>query len=112
MAKQTLQKNNQRSYNTLSHGVKDTSHILISPHVTEKATVKSENSVYVFEIDPGATKANVEKAFVEKYKISPIKINTVTIPAKNVFVRGKRGKKSGYKKAYIYLKPGTKIENL
>ncbi len=90
----------------------DLNKILIKPRITEKATLKSESSVYVFEISPRATKSQVEKAFVEKYKLNPIKISTVTIPPKNVFVRGKRGVKSGYKKAYIYLKKGDKIENL
>lgn len=91
---------------------KDLNSILVKPRITEKATVKAESSVYTFEISPKATKSSVQKAFVEKYKVSPIKISTVTIPAKNVFVRGKRGKKSGYKKAYIYLKKGEKIETL
>ncbi len=72
--------------------MKNLSNILIRPHITEKATVSAE------------------KSFKEKYKLSPVKIKTVTIPAKNVFVRGKKGKKSGYKKAYIYLKKGEKIE--
>lgn len=91
---------------------KDLNSVLIKPHVTEKATISAESSVYVFEIATDATKVLVAKAFQEKYKINPIKVSTVTIPAKNVFVRGKRGKKSGYKKAYIYLKKGEKIENL
>ncbi len=92
--------------------MKNLSHILMNPHVTEKATFSAESSVYVFEIDPSSTKSEVEKAFEIKYKISPIKVSTVTIPAKNVFVRGKRGKKSGYKKAYIYLAKGQKLESL
>ena len=88
----------------------DLNHILIRPHVTEKATVLAEKAVYVFEIDPKSTKSQVRAAFLAKYKITPMKISTVTIPAKNVFVRGKRGKKSGYKKAYIYLRKGDKLE--
>ncbi len=91
---------------------KDLNHILIRPHVTEKATMKAEVAVYVFQVDPKATKSLILAAFMEKYKITPVKVTTVTIPAKNVFVRGKRGKKAGYKKAYVYLKKGTKIENL
>lgn len=91
---------------------KDLNSVLIKPHVTEKATISAESSVYVFEIEKSASKAHVTKAFQEKYKINPVKVSTVTIPAKNVFVRGKRGKKSGYKKAYIYLKKGEKIENI
>lgn len=86
--------------------MKNLSNILIKPHITEKATVSAERSVYVFKISPSATKREVEKAFKEKYKMTPVKVSTVTIPAKNVFVRGKRGKKSGYKKAYVYLKSG------
>lgn len=91
---------------------KDLNSVLLRPHITEKATRHSENSVYVFEVDAKSTKSLIKKSFEEKYKLSPLKISTVTIPAKNVFVRGKRGKKAGYKKAYLYLKPGTKIENL
>ena len=91
---------------------KDLSHVLLKPHVTEKATMSAESAVYAFQIDPRASKIEVKKAFELKYKITPLKVSTATIPAKNVFVRGKSGKKSGYKKAYIYLKKGTKIENL
>ncbi len=91
---------------------KDLNNVIIRPHITEKATITSEKSVYVFEVDAKSTKALIGKSFEEKYKITPLKVATVTIPAKNVFVRGKRGSKSGYKKAYVYLKPGTKIENL
>ncbi|MEI6843634.1 MAG: 50S ribosomal protein L23 [bacterium] len=86
------------------------SYILKQPHITEKSTFSAENSVYVFEINPEASKQLVTKAFAEKYKVTPVKVRTVTIPAKQVFVRGKKGLKSGYKKAYIYLKKGEKIE--
>ena len=89
---------------------KDLSSILNRPHITEKATVSSENSVYVFKVHQSATKGEIEKAFEEKYKVVPVKVSTVTIPAKKVIVRGKRGLKSGYKKAYIYIKKGEKIE--
>ena len=92
--------------------MKNLSDILIRPRVTEKATMKSESSVYVFEITPKSTKGEVEVAVKEKYKVNPVMVRTVTIPSKNVFVRGKRGKKARYKKAYVYLKKGEKIENL
>lgn len=92
--------------------MKDLTHILRKPHITEKATMSSEKSVYVFVVDPRATKGDVQKAFLEKYKLSPIRVSTVTIPAKKVLVRGKRGQKSGYKKAYVYLAKGQKLESL
>lgn len=90
--------------------MKDLTSILVRPHITEKATVSAENSVYVFEVAKSATKHLVAKAFDEKYKVVPLKVSVVNIPAKNVVIRGKKGKKAGYKKAYIYVKKGEKVE--
>jgi large subunit ribosomal protein L23 len=88
----------------------DLTSILIRPRITEKATLVSESSVYVFEVSPKAAKREIEKAFVEKYKAVPVKVTTITVPAKKVVVRGKRGVKAGFKKAYVYLKKGEKVE--
>ncbi len=57
-----------------------------------------------------AGKAQVSKAVSEIYKVEPVKVNIVKNPSKRVFVRGKKGVKSGVKKAYVYLKKGDKIE--
>ena len=89
---------------------KDLNSVLLRPHVTEKATSASESSVYVFEVDANSPKSAVERAFIEKYKITPRKINIVTVPIKNVIVRGRRGTKGGGKKAYVFLKKGDKKE--
>ena len=86
------------------------SSILIRPRITEKATLVSESSVYIFEVAPKASKREIEKAFTDKYKAVPTKVTTVTVPPKKVVVRGKRGVKAGFKKAYVYLKKGEKIE--
>ena len=90
--------------------MKDLSNILNKPHITEKGTISGEKSVYVFKVHSKANKSEIGKAFKEKYKLVPTRVSTVTIPAKKVFTRGKYGLKSGYKKAYIYLKKGEKIE--
>jgi large subunit ribosomal protein L23 len=78
--------------------------------ITEKATMTSEKSVYVFEVLKSANKKDISKAVKTIYKVNPTKVTTVTIPQKNVIVRGKRGKKAGYKKAYVFLKKGETIE--
>lgn len=88
----------------------DLSSILIRPRITEKATFLAESSVYIFEVPPKSSKDEIKKAFVEKYKATPVKVTTIVVPAKKVFVRGKKGVKAGFKKAYIYLKKGEKIE--
>lgn len=93
------------------------SSVLLNPRVTEKATMLSSEAeaakrapVYTFNVHQNATKISVAKAFEDSYKIKPQKIRIVAVPAKNVFSRGKRGVKSGGKKAYVYLKAGEKIE--
>lgn len=86
------------------------SNILLRPRITEKANTIAENNVHTFEINEKATKESVTKAVEVFYKVSPVKVRIVRNPAKNVFVRGKRGIKAGVKKAYVYLKEGDKIE--
>ncbi len=84
--------------------------VIIRPRVTEKASMKSGNNVFTFEVAANATKHTISKAVLDIYKVSPLKVNIVTIPSKKVFVRGKAGMKSGGKKAYVYLKKGETID--
>jgi large subunit ribosomal protein L23 len=88
----------------------DVADCILSPRVTEKASMKVEGGVYTFEVTKDATKKSIAKAVQKLYKVIPVKVNIVKIPEKQVFVRGKFGTKSGGKKAYVYLKEGDKIE--
>lgn len=90
---------------------KDLTRVLKKPRITEKSTNSVEFAhAYVFDIDPQATKTDVKEAVKLIYKVTPVKIRVAQVPSKKVFRRGKRGVKSGGKKAYIYLKEGDKIE--
>lgn len=85
--------------------------VLLRPRITEKAALGADKSnVYVFEVMKSATKKSISASVFEAYGKKPIRVNVTKIPAKQVFIRGKRGVKSGGKKAYIYLKKGDKIE--
>jgi large subunit ribosomal protein L23 len=84
--------------------------IILKPRITEKASFVAESNVYVFEVAPKATKKQVTDTIKAFYDFTPIKVNIVKNPAKEVFVRGKKGVKQGVKKAYVYLKDGDKIE--
>ena len=84
--------------------------ILISPRVTEKGTDLSMNNAYVFNVDTRANKKEIGKAIKEVYGVDPIKVCTLPIQKKTVFTRGKKGVKSGGKKAVVYLREGDKIE--
>lgn len=80
--------------------------------VTEKSAMVAgaKLPVYTFEVGESATKATVISAIKAKYKVTPVKVNIMNVPSKRVIVRGRRGVKSGYKKALVYLKAGNKIE--
>lgn len=85
--------------------------ILTRPHVTEKSAMKTDadHPVYTFVIPQTANKLSVARAVKTQYKVTPVRVNVVRIPAKQVIVRGKRGTKAGYKKAIVYLKKGDTI---
>jgi large subunit ribosomal protein L23 len=86
------------------------SQVLLRPRITEKAAIVAEKGVYTFDIDPRATKQEVEKAIEKTYKVKPLKVNISNRRQKMVFSRGKVGFKAGGKKAMVYLKEGDKIE--
>lgn len=83
--------------------------LIISPRLTEKASNLSSGNVYTFNVKNNATKLTISKEIENKYKVKPIKITVVNQPRQAVFTRGKFGFKSGFKKAYIFLKKGDKI---
>ena len=88
--------------------------IIIRPRITEKSGMASEPqndkaAVYTFEVRQNATKPMIAQHIKALYKVSPVKVRIVNLPAKRVFVRGKRGTSNGVKKAMIYLKKGEKI---
>jgi len=93
-----------------STGVRSLSHIIKRPRITEKASLKSESNVYAFEVAQEANKYTIRDAVKELYNVTPIKIAIVSIPAKQVIVRNKKGIKKGGKKAYVFLKKGETIE--
>lgn len=84
--------------------------VILRPRITEKAGIANESfNVYTFEVTKNSTKGTIAKAVKSLYKVTPAKIRTVNLPAKNVFVRGHRGTQSAVKKAMVYLKKGDKI---
>lgn len=85
--------------------------ILKRPWFSEKALISSENGVYVFEVSPSATKIDVANAIIAAYKVTPMKVRMVNLPAKKVSLRTRRGvgTRARRHKAYVYLKAGDTI---
>jgi len=86
-------------------------HVLRHARITEKATTKAMESVYVFDVAQSATKGDIAKAISAIYQVKPHKIAVAKIPSKSVrsLRTGITGVKRGGKKAYVYLKKGETI---
>ncbi|GEM_PF-1848125 len=88
------------------------SNVIIRPRVTEKAGILSEKgrTVAVFEVSRSATKRTIAEAVKALYKVVPEKVAVLKIPRKKSFVRGRISYGKTGRKAYVYLKPGDKID--
>ena len=85
--------------------------VLLKPHFTEKSVKMGDDNVYTFEVKRDATKHAIAAAVKALYNVTPVKVNTVNkLPAKRL--KGSTGrmvKRTGLKKAYVYLKKGDSI---
>ncbi|MCL5782113.1 MAG: 50S ribosomal protein L23 [Patescibacteria group bacterium] len=87
-----------------------TASVVIRPHITEKSGILSQNGSYTFEVARSANKDTIAKAINAIYKVKPMRVSIINVPAKRVFVRGKAGRVSGMRKAVVTLKKGDKID--
>ena len=83
---------------------------VVHPIITEKATSLSENNKVVFKVRDDASKKTIKKNIEKIFKVNVIKINTIKNKPKTKIVRGRLGKKSGFKKAVVTLKKGQTID--
>jgi large subunit ribosomal protein L23 len=88
------------------------SKLLKSPHISEKATNLSEEGKYVFKVYENANKSEIKKTISNFYGVVVRDVNIVNVKTKIKLLRGRKGEKSGYKKAIVTLEKGHKIEIL
>ncbi len=84
--------------------------IIVSPVITEKATMARMASVYVFKVLPSATKIDVQRAVEKLFNVEVLDVNTAKVSGKIRRVGRSFGKKSSWKKAYVKIKSGQKID--
>ncbi|MGB2580256.1 MAG: 50S ribosomal protein L23 [Minisyncoccia bacterium] len=84
--------------------------VLVRPHITEKSAILAEKGTYVFEVARDTNKIEIAKAVKAIYNVTPVRVNIVNLPNTRVFVRNRKGVKSGVRKALVTLKSGDKIE--
>jgi len=62
---------------------------IISPNITEKSTSLSEFNKIVFKVNKNANKKSIKKNIEKIFKVNVIKINTINIKGKNIFINNK-----------------------
>jgi len=85
--------------------------VILSPLVTEKSTIVTEKAnQVVFRVRREAGKDKIRTAIEELFKVTVVSINTANFMGKTRR-RGKSvGRQRSWKKAYVTLKEGDRIE--
>lgn len=85
--------------------------IILSPHVSEKATINSEkNNEFVFHVIENATKPEIKDAVESLFNAKVKAVRIVNVIAKKKQFRGMEGTRKGWKKAYVSLQADQKID--
>lgn len=84
--------------------------VLLSPHITEKATLLSEQNKVVFKIALDASKDEVASAVEAIYNVKVTKVNTLVTKGKTKRFKGIKGRRTDIKKAIVTLAEGQSID--
>ena len=83
---------------------------IVSPIITEKSTILSENNQVVFEVAINATKPEIKEAIEQLFSVSVTAVNTLKLKGKTKRFRGIAGRRKDVKKAIVTLKDGDSID--
>ncbi|MXO71398.1 50S ribosomal protein L23 [Alteraurantiacibacter buctensis] len=84
--------------------------VIVAPHITEKATLLSENNAVVFKVANDATKPQIKEAIEALYDVKVVGVNTLTQKGKSKRWKGKPYTRSDVKKAVVTLAEGQMID--
>lgn len=83
---------------------------IVSPIITEKSTILSENNQVVFEVAIDATKPEIKEAIEQLFSVSVTAVNTLKLKGKTKRFRGIAGRRKDVKKAIVTLEDGDTID--
>ena len=84
--------------------------VILSPVITEKATMLSESNKVVFRVRKDATKPQIKEAVERLFDVKVVAVNTLVTKGKVKMFRGRRGQRSDVKKAIVTLAEGQSID--
>lgn len=85
--------------------------ILLSPVVTEKSSnARMTDNQVVFRVRRDATKPEIRQAVESLLKAKVESVKTLNVNGKAKGLRGRKGKRPDWKKAYVSLQPGQDVD--
>jgi len=86
--------------------------VLLSPHVSEKASMVAEKNQFVFRVASDATKPEIKKAVESMFEVKVRGVTVTNVKGKTKRFGARPGRRSGWKKAYVTLEAGQDIDFL
>jgi len=84
--------------------------VIVAPHITEKATLLSENNAVVFKVAGSATKPQIKAAVEALFDVKVKGVNTMVQKGKTKRWKGKPYTRTDVKKAVVTLAQGQSID--
>ncbi|GKS65117.1 50S ribosomal protein L23 [Nitrospira sp.] len=89
----------------------DMHRILVQPLLTEKITgLREKTNTVGFVVHPEANRVQIKQAVEALLKVKVEKVNLMNVRGKVKRLGRFSGKRSDWKKAFVTLKPGEKLE--
>lgn len=84
--------------------------VLLAPQISEKATfVAEKNEQVIFRVASDATKPEIKAAVELLFKVDVESVQVANVKGKVKRFKGATGRRKGWKKAFVSLKPGQEI---
>jgi len=84
--------------------------VIVSPVITEKSTMVSENNQVMFNVAPKATKPEIKAAVEALFGVKVKAVNTLIRKGKEKRFKGIVGRQNDVKKAVVTLAEGQSID--
>ena len=84
--------------------------VLLAPQISEKATyLADKHEQVIFRVATDATKPEIKAAVELLFKVDVESVQVANVNGKVKRFKGATGRRKGWKKAYVSLKPGQEI---
>ena len=84
--------------------------VLLAPQISEKATyLADKHEQVIFRVATDATKPEIKAAVELLFKVDVESVQVANVMGKVKRFKGATGRRKGWKKAYVSLKPGQEL---